>query len=304
MGKVVANHGSWAPGAKKFAFRLAKVDGLEKVMQGNIRSSHVKAGTNRPPGVKAQEHVVLVTYYGGGKIQRLFCHPVAGVSAKGAARRIRIALSKLKKRGGVGQSSKADIAIPEHIQSRSEMESQAPVPVAAAPPLMETEIKTPVGAAGDPVVFKSTDAAAAYAALLAMRPSGAVGSFQMSSPQPKLAKVLGSFNRATYAAQSLKAMGLLVKGSRVAGTSNTFDFTVSLRPYKVEPRPSVRSHRSSAERASKTQPVRHRHGSGLSVLVRQLEDAHGSVQRLTTLIHDQGFTVTFDKEGKVKLGVK
>lgn len=307
MGKIIAKHHTWAPGAKKFAFWLANVDGLDKVIQGNIRNSHVKAGVKRNPDVQLQANAVLVTYYRGGMIQRFFAHPVATVTVKGAARRIRIALKQLNERGGVGQSSKADIAIPEHIvdkQRRSEMESQAPVPVAAAPPLMETEIKTPVGAAGDPVVFKSTDAAAAYAALLAMRPSGAVGSFQMSSPQPKLAKVLGSFNRATYAAQSLKAMGLLVKGSRVAGTSNTFDFTVSLRPYKVEPRPSVRSHRSSAERASKTQPVRHRHGSGLSVLVRQLEDAHGSVQRLTTLIHDQGFTVSFDKDGKVKLGVK
>lgn len=305
MGKIIAKHHTWAPGAKKFAFWLARVDGLDKVIQGNIRNSHVKAGVKRQPDVQPQANAVLVTYYRGGMIQRFFAHPVADLSTKGAARRIRKALKQLDERGGVGQSSKTDIAIPEHIldkQRRLEMTQTLADP--AAPQSTEADSHTFTGAVGEPVVFKSADFAAAYAALLAMRPNGAVGSFQMASPQLKLAEVLKSFNKATYATQSLKAMGLVVKGSRTAGTSNTFDFTVYLRPYRIEPRPSVRSHHSSAERPAKTRPVRHRHGSGLSKLVQQLEDAHGSVHRLTKLINDQGFTVTFDKDGKVKLGVK
>lgn len=86
---VYSTHSTWAKGAEDFAHWLDNnVPGLIYVHGGNLRSSHVSSGT-KVPKVEETKTSVIVTYYGNGQAQRLFCHPEKGVTLQLLAKRIR-----------------------------------------------------------------------------------------------------------------------------------------------------------------------------------------------------------------------
>lgn len=124
MGKLIFTHDTWAPGGRRFGEYVAGYPGVEKVVTGNVRDSHV-SNVKRPPKLELTKHSIRVTFYSGGSLQLFYVFPRPSVPMESLLKKLDGFLSSSRP-AVPGQSSKDEVVLPEWI-SRKMKEVKAKV---------------------------------------------------------------------------------------------------------------------------------------------------------------------------------
>lgn len=219
-------HDRWIDGAEEFSQRLAAIPGVAKVNVANIRNSHVAAGT-REPKLDPLKYSVRATYFAGGEAQVFYVLPEHEISPYTLYARIRQTLAEAEQRGGVGQSSKDEIVLPDHIRRRMEMEAaqtvSLPAPTAVAP--------SPA-----PVALGKRQAEA-YEFVLSLAPDPQAPEFTLTRPSMRLVERFGSRGTGLYTELVKKELVIL---TRLVGKRKSKEMKVLRRPFTIVDHPGRR----------------------------------------------------------------
>lgn len=210
--KLFSTHSTWIQGAKAFGEWLTKIPGVAYVNQGNVRSSHIRSGKRRPT-VTAGKHSITVGYFSGGQLQYFFVFKLSTIKLATLERRINRAIDGHGQRGGIGESSKSEIEIPERIKRRAAAD----------------EAKRLAAAAGEPVVLPRR-VAQAYGILLRQFPETQkehqfVWLYRLLAEHLNLSTVRQVVGRLT-------SLGLIVPGKKI-GYGKEKSYTIHRKPYTV-----------------------------------------------------------------------
>ncbi|MBI4414680.1 MAG: hypothetical protein HY566_00390 [Candidatus Kerfeldbacteria bacterium] len=212
MGKLFATHSTWIQGAKSFGEWLTRIPGVAYVNQGHVRSSHVKPGKRRPT-VTVGRHSITVGYFSGGQLQYFFVFKLSKIKWTTLEHRINRAIDERQKRGGIGESSKAEIEVPERIKRQA----------------VADEAKRLAASAGEPVVLPRR-VAQAYDILLRQFPEAQkehqlIGLYRLLAEHLSLSTVRQVVGRLT-------SLGLVVSGKKL-GFGKEKSYTIHRKPYTV-----------------------------------------------------------------------
>lgn len=276
---LIHNH-HWIEGARKFGQWLNEINGMANVKQGGIRSAKVKS-RKREPEVKTSGTSVIVDFYAAGSIQRFFCYPADGISLHGLARRIRRALAEKDQRGGVGQSSKEEVAIPEHIRKKLEEERRREE-------MDKTATLQPSSKEGE--ILLTERLVQGYEFLLTLAPSADAKEFKVRRVKGLLVQKFGADAGGSIGSGLMKKGLLTSPDSRKGAGREGKQFTVLRKSYKIVPgrKPALVPIQPGAEKPS----PRRKKDSVMSCI----EAIEGGVRALK----DLGFKVVI-KSGKVTL---
>lgn len=214
--KLYAQHSTWIQGALDFGNWICKKSGVAYVNQGNVRSSHIKAG-RRDPKFSPQKHNVLAFWFAGGQLQTFRVFHTSDTTIEKLAHDLEAAWYKYQNRGGLpGESSKSPVGEPIRKPSTTPTTVTEPADKPKTPPQ-------------DVVVVVSNIAARAYQLLLDQ--GGNAERFTLTGVSSLLQKQLGLSGMVNAMAQ-LRAVGLLSRGQSIKGTQQK-TFTVLRRPFEI-----------------------------------------------------------------------
>ena len=193
----------WIAGAEEFARLLSNVLGVAKVKGMDSHTSHVASG-KREPKLKPLANSVQVTYFAGGRAQLIYVFPEHAINATTLQERLVRALTKNNHKDKVGQSSKDEILIPEHIRRRMIMDAiNATKPVTAA-------IISPVPEPTQEPIQLTGRQAEAYEFILSLAPDQQTDEFTLTRLTGRLTERFGSPGGNYY--ERLKSLGLVIPG--------------------------------------------------------------------------------------------